>query len=108
LFDSETFDKTQKDWNNQNLGIMNGANQALSYIVFSRDKKIFEEKYPNLEIVLQKPLNNYVRYIFSGGLNFKQLLPNICTPILKFIEFIFQPLAPVLALHHVIVIRKKA
>ncbi len=107
IFDSETFDMTQKDWSNESLGFMNGANQALSYIVFVRDKKIFEKKYPGLELVLQKPLNNYMRYLISGGLNFRALLPAFFSPVIKFFEFIFTPLNSVFALHHIIVIRKK-
>jgi hypothetical protein len=98
---------TQKDWVNESLGFMNGANQALSYIVFIRDKKKFEERYPNLEIVVQKPLNNYMRYVLSGGLNFRQILPSFFSPVIKFLEFIFMPFNSVFALHHIIVIRKK-
>ncbi|MBL7882755.1 MAG: class I SAM-dependent methyltransferase [Bacteroidia bacterium] len=108
IFDSETFDATQKEWVNESLGYMNGANQALSYIVFKRDKKKFEELYPNLEIVLQKPLNNYMRYLLSGGLNFRQLLPSFLSPIIQLFEFLFIPFNTIFALHHVIVIRKKA
>ena len=107
IFDTETFDMTQKEWVNESLGFMNGANQALSYIVFVRDKKKFEEKYPDLEIVVQKPLNNYMRYLLSGGLNFRQILPSFFSPVIKFFEFIFIPFNSVFALHHIIVIRKK-
>jgi SAM-dependent methyltransferase len=107
IFDTETFDMTQKEWVNESLGFMNGANQALSYIVFIRDKKKFEERYPNLEIIVQKPLNNYMRYVLSGGLNFRQILPSFFSPVIKFFEFIFMPFNFVFALHHIIVIRKK-
>ncbi len=107
IFDSETFDMTQKEWSNEALGFMNGANQALSYIVFKRDKEIFEKRYPNLEIVLQKPMNNYMRYLFSGGLNFRQVLPSFFSPIIMLFEGIFYPINSLFALHHIIVIRKK-
>ena len=107
IFDTETFDMTQKEWVNESLGFMNGANQALSYIVFKRDKQKFEKMYPNLEIVVQKPLNNYMRYILSGGLNFRQILPSFFSPVIKFFEFLFIPLNSIFALHHIIVIRKK-
>ncbi len=63
--------------------------------------------YPNLEIVLQKPLNNYLQYLFAGGLNFRQLLPSFFSPIIKFFEFIFIPIRSVFTLHLIIVIRKK-
>ncbi len=107
IFDSEIFDMNQKEWTNESMGFMNDANQALSYIVFKRDQKIFEKLYPNLEIVIQKPLNNYLRYLLSGGLNFRQILPSFFSPLIKFVEFILSPLNSIFALHHIIVIRKK-
>jgi len=109
VFTSEHFDKKQQSWwdSSNNMSIMMGANQALSYIVFNRDRKEFENKYPNLNIVLLRPLNNYLRYLGSGGLNFRQLLPNVLTPLLKFLEFLLIPLNRILALHYVIVIRKE-
>ncbi|CAN5280480.1 hypothetical protein BH09BAC5_BH09BAC5_08810 [soil metagenome] len=107
IFDSETFDMNQKEWKNESLGYMNGANQALSYIVFKRDKILFEKKYPELEIVLQKPLNNYLRYLFSGGLNFRSVLPNFFSPLIILFEGILFPVNSLFALHQIIVIRKK-
>jgi SAM-dependent methyltransferase len=107
LFSDETFDKKQTNWEDPNNEIMKGANQALSYIVFKRDAHILEQKHPELEVILQKPFNNYLRYLISGGLNFKALLPNFMIPVLKFIEFILTPINHLFALHQVIVIRKK-
>jgi SAM-dependent methyltransferase len=107
IFDSETFDMTQQAWKNESLGFMNGANQALSYIVFKRDKKLFEQRYPKLEIVLQRPLNNYLRYLFSGGLNFRQVLPSFCGPLLMLFEGMLYPVNSLFALHQIIVVRKK-
>lgn len=107
IFDTETFDMTQKEWVNESLGFMNGANQALSYIVFVRDKKKFESMYPNLEIVVQRPLDNYLRYLLCGGLNFRQVLPSFFSPIIRVAEFCLVPVNYIFALHHIIVIRKK-
>ena len=36
-----------------------------------------------LEIVRQRPLNNYLRYLVSGGLNFRPLLPEAAIPLLR-------------------------
>ena len=107
LFDTETFDKTQQRWVNTNSEIMQGANQALSYVVFKRDLKKFHSLYPDLEIVLQSPLNNYLQYLLSGGLNFRSLVPSTLQPLVKFFEIILFPLNKFLALHHIILIRKK-
>lgn len=107
IFESEGFDMTQKTWTNDSLGYMNGANQALSYIVFERDKEKLETLYPGLEIIMKKPLNNYLRYLLSGGLNFRQILPSFTSPLIRLAEFLLTPVNRILALHHIIVIRKK-
>jgi hypothetical protein len=93
-------------WNVPMGGPMNGANQALSYIVFSRDRALFTQRYPQLEIVQEAPLTNYVRYLVSGGLNFRQLAPDFVIPMLKLVEDLLYPLRRQLALHHVIVVRR--
>jgi SAM-dependent methyltransferase len=108
LFDSETFDKSQLDWVDPSLGFMYGANQALSYLVFVRDRRLFLERFPGLEIVHQKPLDNYLRYLLSGGLNFRQILPSWCSAPIRMLEWMLAPLRNQLALHHTIVIRKRS
>ncbi|MBT2338997.1 methyltransferase domain-containing protein [Pseudomonas fluorescens] len=107
LFKSEGFDKHFESWETPSTGPMNGANQALSYIVFVRDRPTFELKYPELEIVHQEIFTNYPRYLISGGLNFRQLLPDALIPLIKIVEKLLHPLRRVLALHHLIVIRSK-
>ena len=107
IFTTETFNKNQQYWDNSKNTVMTGANQALSYIVFVRDHKKFETKFPALEIVHQEPLNNYMEYLLSGGLNFKQLCPTFLLPFIHFVEFLLQPFIKLFALHYLIVIRKK-
>ncbi|NUT88933.1 methyltransferase domain-containing protein [Pseudomonas corrugata] len=107
LFKSEGFDKHFESWETPSTGPMNGANQALSYIVFVRDRKTFELKHPGLEIVHQEICGNYPRYLISGGLNFRQLLPDALIPLIKAVEQLLHPLKRVFALHHIIVIRSK-
>ena len=104
----ETFDSTQAEWENSALGFSSNANQALSYIVFVRDREKFERLYPELEIVVQRPIHNYLRYLLSGGLNFRQVLPSWTSPLIKLAETLLIPVSRVLALHHVIVVRKRA
>lgn len=110
LFATERFDPRQKEWSApaETMGAMRGANQALSYIVFTRDRKMFEERFPELRIVASEPLGSYVRYLASGGLNFRPLAPAVLGPALRACETALKPLRRVLALHHVIVLRKEA
>jgi SAM-dependent methyltransferase len=107
LFTTEGFDKRAAAWTVEAHGPMNGANQALSYLVFVRDLRLFQQKHPSLEVVAMQPLGNYVKYLLSGGLNFRQLAPNWAMPAVNALEWVLLPLRRAFALHHVIVIRKK-
>jgi SAM-dependent methyltransferase len=108
LFKSETFDPQQKDWSGEvGQGAMTNANQALSYIVFRRDRVLFDQRHPELEIVYQQRIRNYIRYVLSGGLNFRKLVPDSTVPLLKALECLLAPIDHLFALHHVIVLRKR-
>lgn len=107
LFPTEGFDKTAASWEEGIRGPMGGANQALSYIVFVRDRAWFEERHPSLAVVHSERVNNYLKYLLSGGLNFRQLLPDASGPIIEGVQRCLSPLNAWLSLHHVIVLRKQ-
>ena len=104
----EHFNRDQRTWEaaSNSVGPLSGANQALSYIVFSRDRAQFEREFSFLEIVSTQPLTNFLRYILSGGVNFHQLVPDSAGTVLRGMEFVLRPLWRLLALHHVLVLRK--
>ena len=106
MFAQETFDKDQLAWSSSSKGPMNEANQALSFIVFKRDREVFLQEFPKFEIVYEKIYSNYLRYLLSGGLNFRQFVPDFCLPAVRALEVVLSPFNHVLGLHHVIVIRK--
>ena len=93
-------------WEAPITGPMGGANQALSYIVFWRDREKFKREFPGFSVVHTEPLANYMRYILSGGLNFRQLVPDWSDRPLAMMERILSPLRRWLAINHVIVIRR--
>jgi hypothetical protein len=107
LFASEDFDKQMPGWRSDAAGPMVGANQALSYIVFVRDRARFARELPGLELVRSFPLTNYVRYLLSGGLNFRQLAPSFSEGALRALERALRPARGALALHHVVVLRRR-
>ena len=106
-FATEHFDTSQSTWQLPPSGAMVGANQALSWIVFERDREAFERDFPELEIVAHHRLPNALRYVASGGLNFRQLLPTFTAPLLTLLERIAAPAGHLFALHHVVVIRRR-
>lgn len=108
LFETERFDREQREWTSEGTGPMTGANQSLSYIVFTRDAAEFSRRFPKLEVVKQLPMTNYARYVLSGGLNFRALLPARMGGMVRTMERLLSPLAKWCALHHLIVLRKRA
>jgi SAM-dependent methyltransferase len=109
LHKSEIFDSKQIGWKAPTIsGPLSGANQALSFIVFKRDISIFEKKYgKSLELIYQSYIPNSLRYFFSGGLNFHQILPDFLLPVIKKIEKFLMPIAKHWTLHEVTVLLKK-
>jgi SAM-dependent methyltransferase len=107
LFATEYFNKDEKSWISNQRETMLGANQALSYIVFFRDRHHFYQHYPELEIVYTQTIDNYIRYLLSGGLNFRQLVPTSMVYLLRKVESWLAPVVRFFALHHVVVIRYK-
>lgn len=106
MFKTESFDKKATDWETLDAGVMNGANQALSYVVLIRDRNIFEKMFPSLRVIDHIICDNHLEYLLSGGLNFKQLVPNFCIPVIIFAQKILKPFNKMFALHHIIVIKK--
>lgn len=107
LFATEGYDKQARDWEMPVGGPMSGANQALSHVVFDRDLKRFERSFPGLEIVHRDVLTNWPRYLLSGGLNFRPLVPGYAAPVVYAMEWLLSPLRGMLGLHRVIVLRKR-
>jgi hypothetical protein len=108
LHKDERFEPNEANWRNSHIaGPLSGANQALAHIVFSRDRSIFNACYgDNLSLVHKGYVLNGIRYLLSGGLNFRQLAPSIAIPVLRAIEGFMFPIAKFWTLHQVIVIKK--
>ena len=108
LHASETFDPAAPDWDAPgDAGPFSRANQALSYLVFVRDRRRFEMLCPRLEIVADEP-HTHLRYLVSGGVNFRQLVPDGAEPVIIAAERVLSPLNNLLALQHTIVLRRRA
>jgi SAM-dependent methyltransferase len=108
LHSDEYFDPDAIGWRTAEIGgPLSGANQALAHIVFQRDLARFETIYRGkLEIVHRGYELNALRYLLSGGLNFRQLLPSLMASPLALLEKCVSPWARYWSLHQVIVIRK--
>jgi SAM-dependent methyltransferase len=108
LHRDEHFDPGAASWRTQGIGgPLSGANQALAHIVFERDRLRFEQLYGGrLAIVEQKYCLNGLRYLASGGVNFRQLLPSWSVPVLGAVERLASPLARYWSLHRLVALRR--
>ena len=70
----ESFDPGAADWSFSTSGRMSGANGALAWIVFRRDRDRFEREFPKLHLEKYEP-HTPLRYWWSGGLKSWTLLP---------------------------------
>ncbi|MEW5855072.1 MAG: class I SAM-dependent methyltransferase [Myxococcota bacterium] len=70
----EPFDAGAQEWKFASTGPLSGANGALAWIVFMRDRERFERKFPSFRIARYEP-NTPFRYWLAGGLKSWSLLP---------------------------------
>jgi SAM-dependent methyltransferase len=108
LHKDEYFDPNANGWSNTNIrGPLSGANQALSHIVFERDFVKFEKEHGHdLSLVHREYCTNGLRYLISGGLNFRQLMPSATAGILRGIETALSSIARTWTFHHALVLRR--
>lgn len=70
----EPFDPDAKEWAFAGEGPLSGANGALPWILFVRDRGEFEKAFPQLDIERVTPFLP-LRYLVSGGVAMRSLMP---------------------------------
>ncbi len=104
-FHHEPFDPSG-DWTIPPSGPMSGANGALPWIVFERDRAKSEEKFPALEL---RKINYHtpLLYLLSGGVSFRQLLPGFSYNLFYLIDRMMSGISSQMSMFVTIRIRKK-
>ena len=105
-FHSEPFDPEARDWSPKPGGPLTGGNGALPWIMFHRDRTVFETDFPDCEVAEIRPMMPF-RYLLSGGVSMRQLAPSWAFPPLAALESALQPFRGRLAMFALIVLRKK-
>lgn len=95
----------QSGWEISGEGRLSDANGALPWIVFFRDREIFENEFPRLKIKKLNPQMPF-RYLLSGGLSLKQLVPSFSYDAIKLLENTISPLNKYLGMFITIEIEK--
>ena len=76
----EPCDPGSPGWAFASSGPLSGANGALAWIVFERDRALFERRFPQLRITTFRP-HSPLRYFLAGGLKSWSLLPGAAFPL---------------------------
>ncbi len=81
----EPFLPETQNWEFPSTGPLSGANGALPWIVFQRDREIFEREFPKWQIETIRPLMP-LSYLISGGVSMRSLVPGFSYPIIRQVE----------------------
>jgi len=103
-FHHESFD-TKASWNLGAGGPVLNGNGAIPWIIFYRDRKIFESEFPTLKIVLMH-CHTPLRYLFSGGFTLRQLAPSWMYGFIKGFEIVLSPLNGMIGMFQTVELKK--
>jgi len=70
----EPFDLDVREWTFPAGGPLSGANGAMPWVVFERDRRLFAERCPEWRIVGIRPMMP-IAYLLSGGVSFRSFVP---------------------------------
>jgi SAM-dependent methyltransferase len=104
-FHHEPFRPDAACWEFEGTGPLSSANGALPWIVFARDRTTFEREFPQWtveEISLGMPL----RYLLSGGISLRALMPGWSFAAWRTVERMMVPLMSEVAMFATITLRR--
>lgn len=102
----EPFEPGSSDWGFEGLGPLSDANGALPWIVFQRDRLQFEQEYPLWRVRSIRATMPF-RYLVSGGVSMRSLMPGWSFPLWKGLEWCLHPLRGLLGMFAFIVLEKQ-
>ena len=77
--------RPDSDWTIPEAGPLSGANSALPWILFVRDRQLFEHKFPHLVVTKLQDHTPFL-YLLSGGVRNWSLLPGSLVRAVRFAE----------------------
>lgn len=102
----EPFNPQEKSWSFPSSGPLSGANIALPWIVFERDRERFERDYPQWKI-RKISLGMPFRYLLSGGISTVSLMPGFTYNFWRKMESLLYPWIHKWAMFALIVLEKQ-
>lgn len=104
-FHHEPFEPTS-GWTIPQAGPLSGANGSLPWIVFERDKELFNKKFPDLKIEEIRYIHPLM-YLLSGGVSYKQLLPDFLYKPVLLLDTLLSKISPQISMFMVVKVVKE-
>jgi SAM-dependent methyltransferase len=104
-FHHEPFRPDVAEWEFPSSGPLSGANDALPWIIFERDRTVLEHEFPQWHIEtinLTMPL----LYLVSGGVSMRNIMPASFLGVFRFLEKVLSPWNNKFAMFAFIVLRR--
>jgi SAM-dependent methyltransferase len=101
----EPFDVGAEQWEFPPSGPLSGANGALPWIVFWRDRTRLAREFPQWRVDLVEPMMP-IRYLLSGGMSVRGLVPGWTFAAWRWAERLLHPLMPWLAMFALVVLTR--
>jgi SAM-dependent methyltransferase len=101
----EPYRADAREWSFPQGHTMLDSNQALSWIVFFRDREKFARDFPNLRLEACEYLP-WLTYLLSGGVNLRSLVPPSVAPVAASLDKLVKPLDGLFAIHWHLRVRK--
>lgn len=101
----EPFLPASLTWEFPDSGPLSGANSAMPWIIFERDRSQFENEFPEWQIETIKPMMPF-RYLVSGGVSMRNLMPGFTFGFWGMLEKALQFQMKNLAMFAQIIIRR--
>jgi SAM-dependent methyltransferase len=102
----EAFAPEAEKWEFDSTGPLSGANGALPWIIFERDRPEFESEFPGWEINNIR-LSMPFRYLVSGGVSMRSIMPAATVGLWRNLEKALEPWMGSLAMFAKITLRRR-
>jgi hypothetical protein len=101
----EPFEPDAAEWEFPSSGPVSGANNALPWMMFARDRARFEREFPEWTIERIQPFMP-VTYLLSGGMSYPSLMPGFAFGLWRAAEAAAKPIMGAVAMFALIVLRR--
>lgn len=103
----EPLDEKVADWKIAGSGPLSGANSALPWIIFERDRSRFEREHSEWKIEEVTPFMP-ISYLLSGGISLRSLMPGFTYEFWRALEHVQERYFPKFAMFAKIVLSRMA